>query len=195
LQEKTFVRVGGTTQLKTNVRLLAATNKNLREEMKHSRFREDLYYRLNVFEIHIPSLRERKKDIALLLNLFLKQFNEQYNKSKKIAPETVEKLTNYNFPGNIRELKNILERAFVLSQNEIITPDAISLHSLQQEKSNNDTITLPVNLDDVIANIERDYLIKALQESNNQRRKAADLLGISERSLRYRISKAGLSEE
>ncbi|MCK5808007.1 sigma-54-dependent Fis family transcriptional regulator [bacterium] len=193
LQEKTFVRVGGTTQLKTNVRLVAATNKNLREEMKQGRFREDLYYRLNVFEIYIPSLRERQKDIPRLLHLFLKQLNAQYDKSKTIGEDAIETLGNYHFPGNIRELKNILERAFVLSKDDNITADALSFQDVDTSSSPVD-IHLPANLDEVLAELEKQYLTYALLKSNNQRRKAAELLGISERSLRYRITKAGLSE-
>lgn len=194
LQEKTFVRVGGTTQIQTNARLIAATNKNLLEEMRQKRFRKDLYYRLNVFEINIPSLRERKNDIPLLVKHFIKQLNKQYGQLKSLNKEAEEKLTHYTFPGNIRELKNILERAFVLSQNDLITPETMSFQS-DSHSSSDASLALPINLDEVIAEIERHYVEKALQESNNQRKKAADLLGISERSLRYRISKAGLSED
>ena len=194
LQERTFVRVGGTTQIQTNARLIAATNKNLLEEMRQKRFRKDLYYRLNVFEINIPSLRERKNDIPLLVKHFIKQLNKQYNKIKSVDKEAEEKLTRYTFPGNIRELKNILERAFVLSQNDLITPESMSFQS-DSHSSSDTSLALPVNLDEVIAEIERHYVEKALQESNNNRKKSAELLGISERSLRYRISKAGLSED
>ncbi len=196
LQEKTFVRVGGVKQLQTNARLIAATNKDLRKEMAYHRFREDLFYRLNVFEIYIPPLRERKEDVLQLTENFLSDFSRQYGVKKQLTEQSVEKLLAHDFPGNIRELKNVLERAFVLTEGQLIPPELISLGTgagAIHERFSDLLPPLPVDLDSVMADIERFYLKEALRVADNKRQKAAELLGVNERSLRYRLEKADLT--
>ena len=123
LQEQTFVRVGGTKEIKVNFRLIAATNRNLYEEMKKGKFREDLYYRLNVIPIRIPPLRERKDDVFALIQYYVRHFNEKYHLSKTFSNSALKQLQKYHWPGNVRELKNIVERLIVLTENDKIEVD------------------------------------------------------------------------
>jgi DNA-binding NtrC family response regulator len=191
LQEKEFQRLGSNHSLKANVRVIAATHRDLEEAIKKGEFREDLYYRLNVISIYLPPLRERKEDIPLLIDYFLKKYSEQNQKSiSDISKEARNLLLHHPYPGNIRELENFIERAVVLCREEIITTRDLPFH-LQEgkperawEPEKRDK-TLPESLEE----IERDLIVKALYQHQGIQTKAAQSLGISERVLRYKIKK------
>ena len=188
LQDGTFRRVGGTKELKTDARIIAATNRDLKEMINEGSFREDLYWRLNVFNIHIPSLRERKEDIIPLAHHFLKSFARKYGKSvKEFSRDAVEFLLTYPFPGNVRELENMIERAVILSQGEIITVEDLKLPEIEHESFKDALFTLP--LTEAVELLEKIRIEKALKEAKGVKSKAAELLGISERVLRYKIQK------
>jgi two-component system NtrC family response regulator len=191
LQEKEFQRVGSNFNLKTDVRVITATHRDLEEAMKKGEFREDLYYRLNVISIHLPPLRERKEDIPLLIDYFLKKYSKQNQKSiSDISKEARNLLLHYPYPGNVRELENFIERAVVLCRGEIITTQDLPFH-LQEGKTEREwefqkrVKKLPESLEEV----ERDLIVKALHQHQGIQTKAAESLGISERVLRYKMKK------
>lgn len=134
LDKGKFFRLGGEKEIKVDVRLIAASNKDLKKEVKAGRFREDLYFRLNVFEIHIPPLRERKEDITLLVEEIIREVNQKNKKNKKISSPALDKLLDYDFPGNIRELENIVSRALILAEGNTIKPDDIKLELKRDEE-------------------------------------------------------------
>ncbi|MCK4795776.1 MAG: sigma-54-dependent Fis family transcriptional regulator [Spirochaetes bacterium] len=179
LQEKKIQRLGGTQSIPIDVRIIAATNKNIEQIVKEKIFREDLYFRLNVIRINLPPLRERTDDIPTLVGFFIEKLNKSIPKRiKNLSNETINILKNYDFPGNIRELENILERAFILTEEEIITPKDLGLN-------------IPENNKDLknkkYKNIEKQAIIEALQRWEGNRTKAAQELGISRRSIIYKI--------
>lgn len=191
LQEQEIMRVGGTKPVKINVRVIAATNRNLEEMVKNGEFREDLYYRLTVFPISIPPLRLRKKDITPLALSFLTKLNQKYNFKKYFSAISIQLLNEYNWPGNIRELKNIVERAIIISSADEIRPE--DLHLLHQnqpvimlEEKNIDMkkteigsdIQFPIDLQDILTRTEYHYLTAAYQKCGNVR-DAAHALGIT----------------
>lgn len=184
LQEKEFERVGGHQMVKVDVRVIAATNKNLREMIQKGKFREDLYFRLNVFPIHLPPLRERKEDIALLADYFLSSLAG----GVRLSTAALQALIGYSWPGNVRELKNILEQASILSEKGIIElhhlPALFREGSLKQSNIRDD---LP--LDEKLNLLEKELIIDALRKTGGIQVKAADLLGINQRSLWHRIKK------
>jgi transcriptional regulator with GAF, ATPase, and Fis domain len=194
LQEKEFERVGGNQTIRVDVRFIAATNKNLLEMVKQGTFREDLYYRLNVFSIHLPPLRERKEDIPVLVQHFLEQMANPVTPS----PQSLQILTAYSWPGNVRELQNTLERAAVLTDTESIEPPqlpdhitgVIPNHVLQNPES---PLSRPI--DDRLAEVEKGLIIEALSRMGGVQVKAAELLGINQRSLWHRIKKLGIDVE
>ncbi len=191
LQDKEFQRLGSNINLKTDVRVIAATHQNLEGLMKKGLFREDLYYRLNVITIPIPPLRERKEDIPLLIDFFLKKYSEENKKLiTDISKEARALLLRYPYPGNVRELENLIERAVVLCRGEIITTQDLPFH-LQEERSENlsDAFKKEKSLPESLEEIERDTIIKALRQHHGVQIKAAESLGISERVLRYKIKK------
>lgn len=177
IQEKTFERVGGIETLDTDVRIIAATNKNLEEEVKKGRFREDLYYRLNVIPITLPPLRQRRKDIPLLIEFFLGRSKNKLFKNIRFSKEAVDVLLEYDYPGNVRELENIVERCIVLSNSDIISRDDIP--SFISGK----TGKMQLLLSDVAAGAERVHIIKVLKETNGSKTMAAGILGISRKTL------------
>ncbi len=194
LQEKEFQRLGSNLTLKTDVRVIAATHRNLEEAMKKGEFREDLYYRLDVISIYLPHLRERKEDIPLLIDYFLKKYSKQNQKSiSNISMEARNLLLHYPYPGNVRELENLIERAVVLCRGEIITTQDLPFH-LQEERPEREweyqkrVKSLPESLEE----IERDLIVKALHQHQGIQTKAAESLGISERVLRYKMKKYGI---
>ncbi len=194
LQEKNFTRVGGTEKISTNVRLIAATNKNLKEQMEKGLFRDDLYFRLNVFEIYIPPLSERREDIIPLANHFLKEFTLKSGIQYQLSPSTKDFFMKYDFPGNARELKNMIERGVVFAKDGVIEKEIIGTsypekNVVQEKHTEPYDIKDGVNLDAILAEIEKNYIVKALEKTNNNRHETAVLLGITERSLRYRIAK------
>ena len=191
LQDKEFQRLGSNLTLKTDVRMIAATHRYLEEAMKRGEFREDLYYRLNVISIFLPPLRDRKEDIPLLIDYFLKKYSKENKKSiSDISKEARALLLRYPFPGNVRELENLIERAVVLCREEMITTSDLPFH-LREEKSEREWgfpkkgKSLPESLEDV----ERNLMMKALHQHHGTQTKAAESLGISERVLRYKMRK------
>ncbi len=191
LQEKEFQRLGSNLSLKTDVRVITATHRNLEESIKTGLFREDLYYRLNVISITLPLLRERREDIPLLIDYFLKKYSKQNQKPiSDISKEARTLLLRYPYPGNVRELENLIERAVVLCRGEIITTQDLPFH-LKEEKSEGlwgspkKEKSLPESLEE----IERDSILRALHQHQGIQTKAAESLGISERVLRYKMKK------
>lgn len=197
LQEQEFQRVGGTETINVNVRLIAATNRNLAQEVKDKRFREDLFYRLNVFEIHTPPLRERKEDIPLLVDHFL----NQQSASLRLSEEAMEAVMRYDWPGNIRQLENALERASVLAENGMIQvndlPSKVIGSDTREEAlfmPQNALTSPPLNQESLIQ-LEKEMLLKTLQENNWNQSKTAKKLGIKRATLQYRMQKYGFSKE
>ncbi|MEO0136339.1 MAG: sigma-54 dependent transcriptional regulator [candidate division WOR-3 bacterium] len=186
LQEKKITRLGSNEEIPVDIRTICATNKNIEEEVAVGRFRDDLYYRLNVIRIHIPPLRERKEDIPLLVDNFIKVYSARENKKiKGISDEALKTITRYNFPGNIRELENIIERAIVFARGELITTDDLPEYLITQKVYNLGT----GKLNETVEKIEREMIEMALKKHNNNQTRAAEELGISERVLRYKIKK------
>ncbi len=192
LQEREFMRLGGNERIKVNVRIIAATNRNLEEDIKKGNFREDLYYRLNVVRINIPALRERKEDIPLLSTNFLNKFNHKNNKSiSAIDKEVLSVFMDYNWPGNVRELENVIERAVVLCNKDIITiqylPKAIrELHLAETAKGANELNLLET---------EKRLLLRALEQTSWNQTRSAMILGISRKQLRTKMKNHGLISE
>lgn len=193
LQDGEFFPVGSSKPVRVDVRVIAATNKDLAEEVRKGNFREDLYYRLNVVNIHIKPLRERKEDIPYLLDYFLKRFSEKEGKRiRGFTREAYEALIRHDYPGNVRELKNIIERAVVMSQGDLITTDDLPIHLVSSEfrlESNK-----KLSLTEKLELIEKSWILEALKKHNWVKIKAAKELGISERVLRYKIKKLGIKE-
>ncbi len=215
LQEKSFERLGGMDTIKVDIRPIVATNKNLEEAISNGRFREDLYYRLNVVSITIPPLRERKEDIPELVSYFLKKFNRELKKGVVgITPSAMEKITSYSWPGNVRQLENVLKRAMVLCQGEWILEDQLLfekgwekreveeemskenvedlLNSLFEELSKTTTISQDL---DMISILERGLILRALQKTGGNQLKAALLLGIHRSTLRGKMEKYNIKKE
>ena len=187
LQEKEFERVGGNETIRTNVRVIAATNRDLEAEMGINQFREDLYYRLNVFPIHIPPLRERKSDILLLSDHFIEKYNKSNMKSvRRISTPAIELLSNYHWPGNVRELENCIERAVLLSIDDVIHSHHLP-PSLQSAESTG--TRLQESLEDALDSLERELLQDALKSTKGNMAKAARLLNLTERKMGLRVKK------
>ncbi|UCH22570.1 MAG: sigma-54-dependent Fis family transcriptional regulator [Deltaproteobacteria bacterium] len=200
VQERSFKAVGSNQDISVDIRIISATNKELEQEVIGGNFREDLFYRLNVIEIKIPPLRERKGDLRSLAQHFLEKYSRDMGKEiTKISSYAIDLLNKYDFPGNIRELENLLERSVALTNTNILLPDslALSIHKrrwiegIQNRRYDLDQVAHGVALDNILEEIERAYLQKALEISNGNKNKAAELLGISFRSLRYRLDKLG----
>ncbi|MEK7238314.1 MAG: sigma-54 dependent transcriptional regulator [Nitrospirota bacterium] len=196
IEEKTFKRIGGLSDIKVDVRVIAATNKDLHEAVKSGDFREDLYYRLKVIPIYMPRLSGRKEDILLLIKHFIKVFSRELKKNpKEISPNTKEILMNYSWPGNVRELKNVIERVFILEEGDGILPEhlpkEITVTDVRSDEGGKSAFTLPyegVSLE----NIEKDFIRQALQIADGNQTKAAKLLRLSRYALRYRMQKFDL---
>ena len=204
VQEKTIRPVGGNEDVVVDIRIVSATNKNLEKEVIAGRFREDLFYRLNVIEIKVPPLRERKADLRALAQHFLDKYSQEMGKEiSKLSSYALDLMLKYDFPGNVRELENLMERSVALSTTNIILPDslALSVHKrrwiegIKDRRFDIDEVAKGVALDTILEEIERAYLKKALECSQGSRSRAAELLGISFRSLRYRLDKLDLEPE
>jgi two-component system response regulator PilR (NtrC family) len=198
VQERVFKPVGGNEDIAVDIRIIAATNKQIEEEVVAGRFREDLFYRLNVIGIKIPPLRERKGDIRLLAQHFLEKYASDMGKEiTKISSYAIDMMLKYDFPGNVRELENLVERSVALSSTNIILPDslALSVHKrrwiegVENRRFDLDEVSQGVSLDPILEDIERAYIEKALEYSRGNKSRAAELLDISFRSLRYRLDK------
>jgi DNA-binding NtrC family response regulator len=190
LQEGNFRRVGGKTEIQVDVRIVAATNRVPTEAMAQGQLREDLFYRLNVFQIRLPALRERAEDVPLLTRTFIEEFNRQDNRQVRgMTPEAEKALERYAWPGNVRELRNVIQRAVVLGGTGLISvehlPDNV-LHVAEPSKA------VPAGSIVPIREMERELILKALQETNQDKRRAAALLGISLKTLYNKLAKYGI---
>lgn len=199
IQERIIRRVGAVDDMKVDVRIIAATNRNLEEMVQKGTFRQDLYYRLNVINIKSPPLRDRAEDIPLLAGHFLKKYNDKLNKQiQSISVEAMDVLKKYNYPGNVRELENMIERTVALEAGSTILPESlppmVNTSSGRKMASSNEIEIGDegLDLDKVVGQIEKELLIKAIHASNGVKKKAAKLLKISFRSMRYRVEKYGL---
>lgn len=214
IQTKTFRLVGGTEDVHVEIRIICATNKDLEEAIRRKEFREDLYYRLNVIQVQMPNLRERAEDIPLLANHFCMKFGQSLGRGPlSIGADTMRILQRYPYPGNVRELENIIERSVALSTDPILLPENLPpkvLEAVAQAGAGDDlgtstlkvdlppllpAITSDFNLEKRIEDIEKKYLLSALEQSNGVKSQAAKLLGITFRSLRYRLAKFGLADQ
>jgi DNA-binding NtrC family response regulator len=192
LEEKAFKRVGGAADVRVDVRVIAATNRDLEEAVKKGTFREDLYYRLNVMQIVLPPLRERLADVGPLVDFYVDTFNREFRKNVRgTSPEAMELLRTYRWPGNVRELRNAVERAMLLSDGQWLTPDSLPVAA--SHATTIGTMELPpegVNLE----MLERELVVQALRRTGGNQTKAAALLGMNRDQIRYRIEKFGLEK-
>ena len=192
LEEKTLKRVGGSQDIHVNVRIIAATNKNLEEEVKNGTFREDLYYRLDVLLVRLPPLRERAADIPILANYYIDQFNREFRKQVHGAtPKVFEALERYPWPGNVRELRNVVERAMLLADGDTLALEDFPMLGARPELSEGVQLAAAgMNLE----NLERDLVAQALERTEWNQTRAAALLGLNRDQIRYRIEKFGLTK-
>jgi two-component system, NtrC family, response regulator PilR len=193
VQEKTFRRIGGSEDIRVDVRIISATNQSLTDNVKTGTFREDLYYRLNVIPLHLPPLRERKEDIPVLTKHFIEKYSREFGKEiKTISAYALELLMQYPFPGNIRELENIIERSIALETSNIILPENLVL---SKEMGKGQVTTIPeltdegLNLNEELAKLEKGLIEKALERAGGSKTRAAELLKISYDSFHYRSEK------
>lgn len=196
LQERQFRSIGGTSDKKADVRVVAATNRDLEDQVREGTFREDLFYRLNVVQLRLPSLRERPEDIPLLLEHFHKKFAKLSNDGEIITNEAMKALLVYPFPGNVRELENLVERCLVLGDN-VITLDSLppQVVNYQHSTGSGQYPEIPstgMNLEAHLDGMEKQFLLRALEKSGGVKKKAAALLGMTFRSFRYRLAKFGM---
>ncbi|MEW6115688.1 MAG: nif-specific transcriptional activator NifA [Nitrospirota bacterium] len=194
LQEKEFERVGGEKTIKVDVRLIAATSRNLEELVAGGRFREDLYYRLNVVPLFLPALRERKEDIPPLVEHFLKRFNHDNHKSVTITPDVMNTFLNYDWPGNVRELENTIERLVVMAGGNTITQSDLPLNIKDQLIKARYATQLKDALPSTIEDIEKTKIIEALKRSGWVQARAARLLGLTPRQIGYKMKKYNIQE-
>ncbi len=199
LQEQKFERVGGAKTIHVDIRVIAATNKNLTVAINKGKFREDLYYRLNVIPIKAPSLKQRRSDIPLLVDFFIKKF-QKGNKRRitGFCPESMESLIEYDWPGNVRELENVVKRLTILSDNEIVNledlPEHIRQNSESMESAEEDIFEEGLTLDEAVKDYEKKIILDALEKSNWVKTKAAKLLNIKRTTLVEKIKKQNLTE-
>jgi two-component system response regulator AtoC len=191
LQDGSFERVGGTKTLKVNVRVITATNKDIEEEVQVGGFREDLYYRLNVIPIHMPALRERKEDLSPLIDSFLEKYNCTFGKKVTLSSDVVTDLFDYDYPGNVRELKNILERLVALASTDVIATDALPEHVARQREKTTTTVSLA----EVAAEAEKEHITRTLKSAKGNKTRTAELLGISRKTLWEKIKSFGIEKK
>ncbi|MCL4154374.1 UNVERIFIED_CONTAM: hypothetical protein GTU68_043951, partial [Idotea baltica] len=195
IQEKAVKAVGGVEEVSIDTRILSATHKNLEEQVEQGLFRQDLYYRLNVIKLDVPSLDERGDDILLLADHFLELISERWQMPKaQLSMKSLEHLLNYNFPGNVRELENILERACTLADGEFIEPADLQLNTANLEMSQPRIEIPPIENEETVFTSEKDQIIDALNKTRWNRTAAAKTLGMTFRQLRYRIKKYELDQ-
>jgi two-component system response regulator PilR (NtrC family) len=200
LQERKVKPVGSTAEIPFEARLLSATNKRLEGEVKAGRFRQDLFYRLNVISIELPPLRERPGDIRVLANSFLAEMTEELGRPNlHFSPEALKLLESYSFPGNVRQLKNIVERAATLSETDLLGPTTLPASLRGEIEPMASTNEVPLgpgfSLERHLDEAERRHLLAALQKAGGVKTRAAELLGLTFRSFRYRLAKQGLSDK
>ena len=190
LQEKEFERVGGLTPIRSDVRIIAATNSNLEEMVREGRFRDDLYFRLNVFPIYMPSLKMRKTDIILMADFFLEKYaKENFKDIKRFTTPAIDMLMEYHWPGNVRELENAIERAVILCNDGAV--HSYHLPPSLQTGGKSETLS-DLSLEDAVANLENEMIVDALKNSRGNVTNAAALLGITVRKFSYKAGKYGI---
>lgn len=195
IQEKTFTAVGGTEEKSVDVRFISATNKDLEREVIDNRFREDLYFRLNVINISMPPLRERDDDLPILAQHFLEEYSQELGKDiRKISAYAMDILGKYYFPGNVRELENIIERSVALESSNIVLPESLTLSNLRadatrENRRQRDLGQEGIDLDSVLAEVEKDYILRAMELARGSKQRTAELLGLTYQSFRHRLSK------
>jgi two-component system response regulator HydG len=193
LQEREFEPVGSTQTMKVDTRVIAATNRNLEEEIQAGRFREDLYYRLNVVTVDVPSLRQRRDDIPLLADFFLKRYAQKNRRViKGFTPRATDLLMRYDWPGNVRELENIIERAVIMARGEMITPLEFSAE-LQALAENAEDAEIDLSPGRSLKEVEKVMILRTLKETGGNRTHAARVLGISRRTLQLKLKKYGIN--
>ena len=198
IQEREFKRVGGIEDIKVDVRIISASNQDLQQKVAHSSFREDLFYRLNVIQIKIPPLRERKEDIPLLVNHFVRKYSADTGKEiEGISPDALELLLGYNFAGNVRELENMIERSITLDPTPMIADRHIRsyLNERMISKGIPPTLEIPeegMDLNKVVEDLEKAFILKALEQTDGVKKKAAEILGMNFRAMRYKLAKYDL---
>ena len=189
LEKGEFERVGGEKTIKVDVRLIAATNRDLEKEVSEGRFREDLFYRLNVITIHLPPLRERREDIPILSNFFVIKYTKKYKKEiKGFTPEAIEALCTYHWPGNVRELENVIERTIVLCKKNMISVDHLP-KNVVPKKDDISVIKVPLGVS--LKEAEKEIIQKTLQMTHGSKKEAAKILGISSRKIEYKVKEWG----
>lgn len=189
LQDEEIRRLGDTKTVKVDVRIIAATSRDLSRDVKRGSFREDLFYRLNILHIHIPPLRERKDDIPCLVEYFIGKYNEKLNRSiKGVSPKVMSELLDYPWYGNVRELENVIERAIILSDSDLITRVDLGI---RENATRETTPSDSLSLEEAWARLEKAYIEKALSQTGGNRTQAARLLGLSRRSLLYKLKRYG----
>jgi two-component system response regulator HydG len=189
LQEQEFEPLGSSKPLKVDIRIIAATNRVLEDEIENGNFREDLYYRLNVVSIKIPLLRERKDDILLLADYFLKKYSDKNKKMiKGFAPRTIDLLMRHPWPGNVRELENAVERSVILAREEVLSPEYLpdAIKELEKETSGD---SQGFSSGQSLKEVEKQMIVRTLEETNGNRTHAAEILGISRRTLQLKLKK------
>jgi two-component system response regulator HydG len=193
LQEREFEPLGSTQTIKVDTRVIAATNKNLEEEIKAGRFREDLYYRLNVVSLEVPPIRERREDISLLTDFFLKRYAERNKRILKgFTPRAMDLLMRYEWPGNVRELENVVERAVIMARGEMITPAEFP-EILQQLDPEVKATYVNLSPGRTLKDVEKDMILRTLEETEGNRTHAAKILGISRRTLQLKLKEYGIN--
>jgi two-component system response regulator HydG len=193
LQEREFEPIGSTQTIKVDTRVIAATNKNLEEEIREGRFREDLYYRINVVTVEVPPLRKRHEDIPLLADFFLKRFAEKNKRIiKAFTPRAMDLLMRYDWPGNVRELENVVERAVILAREEMITPAEFS-DDIQKLDAEFQEPRLDLRPGRSLKDVEKEMILRTVEETGGNRTRAAKILGISRRTLQLKLKEYGIN--
>ncbi|RME67801.1 MAG: hypothetical protein D6778_02765, partial [Nitrospirae bacterium] len=183
----TFERLGGTRTIRTDTRVIAATNRDLERDVKEGRFREDLYWRLKVVPIYLPPLRERKEDILPLAEFFLQRYNQKHGRNLTLSPKAKTALLNYSFPGNVRELENLIERLVTLAEGP-----RIELEDLPEEIRTFSETPVETSLQSVTERAEREHILRVLKSTGGNKTRAAELLGISRKTLWEKMRHYGI---
>jgi transcriptional regulator with PAS, ATPase and Fis domain len=193
LEEKTFKRVGGSVDIHVDVRVIAATNRKLEDEVRAGRFREDLFYRLNVLPIQLPPLRDRAEDIPQLVDFYIDAYNIEFKKKVRgLVPEAMKRLQTYGWPGNVRELRNTVERAMLLAEGEILQADDFTIGGVGAVRLGDRVELPPTGID--LEQLERSLVVQALERTQWNQTRAAALLGLNRDQIRYRIEKFHLEK-
>ena len=190
LEKSSFQRLGGKKKINVNVRIIAATNENLEQSVKDKKFREDLYYRFDVFQIHLPALRNRPGDISLLTKQFLNQFNLKYNKTVgDISPDATHYLERYRWPGNVRELRNTVQRAVLMARDDVLTSNLLPARIREDQENDYDSNAYPIHVGMSLEEVEQEFIAMSMAQLKNNKSKVAETLKISRKALYSKLKK------